>query len=336
MKKGSLISGMLTLILFAGVLFMSSCGKEGPAGADGTDGVDGNMVCMECHNLENKANVHMQYEMSQHHEGEFVGYAGGRQDCAKCHSNEGFIETQYTGADTTASADGVPYPTAIGCVTCHSSHSTFDFENDGDDYALRGTEPIKLLADNTIEVDFGGSSNLCIICHEPRRTGPTPDANDSFFISSSHWGPHHGPQGSFLYGVLGYEFDGAESYATPGSHAHMQPACTGCHMETYSNSKGGHTWWPNLDNCTSCHEGANSFDVKGVQTEVHDLLVELGDLLKAEGSIDADGHPVRGTFHIDVAGATYNYIGIEEDRSLGVHNPDYIIALLKNSIDAIK
>lgn len=35
------------------------------------------------------------------------------------------------------------------------------------------------------------------------------------------------------------------------------------------------------------------------------------------------------------AQAFFNWIGLTEDRSLGVHNPRYVTALLENSIEAI-
>ena len=35
------------------------------------------------------------------------------------------------------------------------------------------------------------------------------------------------------------------------------------------------------------------------------------------------------------AQAFYNWIGLTEDRSLGVHNPRYVEALLSNSIEAL-
>ena len=41
---------------------------------------------------------------------------------------------------------------------------------------------------------------------------------------------------------------------------------------------------------------------------------------------------VKGTYAVDKAGAFYNYAGIVDDRSSGVHNYDYIHALLVNSI----
>jgi hypothetical protein len=38
----------------------------------------------------------------------------------------------------------------------------------------------------------------------------------------------------------------------------------------------------------------------------------------------------------DVAGAMLNFKTVEEDRSHGVHNPKYMIALLKNALEVMQ
>ena len=79
----------------------------------------------------------------------------------------------------------------------------------------------------------------------------------------------------------------------------------------------------------------DSFDVDGVQTDVQNKLEELGTLLENIGLLQ-DGHPVVGTYPEVQAGALWNYITVEEDGSLGVHNPWYIEMLLQSSLDALK
>src|SRR6056297_1532518 len=144
------LSAALTLV------FSLSCeGPEGPAGPAGEDGIDGDEVCLDCHNEEKRDSVHVQYATSTHFTGANVGYAGGRNDCAKCHSHEGFVETQHTGLDTTAA--NIAIPTAISCETCHDQHYTMDFENEGPDYALRTKDAVTLLMDGT-SLDFENSS----------------------------------------------------------------------------------------------------------------------------------------------------------------------------------
>lgn len=330
--------GLTTML--AMTLTISCEGPEGPVGADGQNASE---VCKECHNAEKRDSVDVQYATSVHFAGANVGYAGSRNDCAACHSHEGFVETQHTGRDTTAS--DIAIPTAISCNTCHDDHYSLDFENDGPDYAIRAREAVTLLIDGTT-LDFEGSSNLCASCHQPRRSAPT-SATDSFAITSPHYGPHHGPQSTILEGIGGYELAGSMNYPDPGTSTHRTGAsCNSCHMSEAgdNNSSGGHTFVPNMASCTNCHTDATTFDINGVQTDVTSMLSDLeSDLINA-GIIDADGHLLDDNgdpldygsslnLSVDEAGAYFNWATVMEDRSGGVHNPAYVKALLQNSIE---
>ena len=86
----------------------------------------------------------------------------------------------------------------------------------------------------------------------------------------------------------------------------------------------------------SCHWEIESFDVNGLQTEVESLLDDLKVILIADSLLTESGSVIKGTYPSDQAGAIFNYKWIEEDRSHGVHNPKYVKALLKNSIEALQ
>jgi hypothetical protein len=122
---------------------------------------------------------------------------------------------------------------------------------------------------------------------------------------------------------------------------------------------GGHSW--NMVSLTdeevtlagvcsnaSCHPTADGLDfladfdydddgtIEGYQTEIDGLLEELATLLVAQGVLSGSGAPTSGTIadgHL--AGAVWNYVSIEEDRSHGVHNFSYIRSLLDASIDYV-
>ena len=349
----------ITRLLFVAslVLFIiPACVKEGPPGLDGADGndgvngvdgADGNVACIVCHNEENMDAVESQFATSVHgtsviqYNGQptyiYAGEGESRKECAMCHTHEGFVEWQFTERDSlTAALDA---PTHINCETCHGGHVSFDFEADGQDYALRTTKPVKLLMfdDPNLQIDFGTESNLCVNCHQPRTASPQPDESGNYFISSSHWGPHHGPQSTILEGIGGYEIAGSVEYPGTKSHPHRNNAgCTTCHMYEFEAGEGGHTFKPSIASCTQCHGEQDNFDIDGVQTEVEELIIELQAKLHNAGAVDEGGQLVPGTYPIVVAGAAYNYAMMEDDRSIGVHNPDYIIALLQNSIDALE
>ncbi|NQU84489.1 MAG: hypothetical protein HQ541_01890 [Mariniphaga sp.] len=67
--------------------------------------------------------------------------------------------------------------------------------------------------------------------------------------------------------------------------------------------------------------------------EVYELNPETGEI---ELVVNSDGyHPVVGTYPMAQAQAFFNWVGLEEDRSLGAHNPKYVKALLRNTIEAL-
>ena len=77
----------------------------------------------------------------------------------------------------------------------------------------------------------------------------------------------------------------------------------------------------------------------GIQTEVTALWDSLEVMLTnknilVDGDINASTEtPLELT--ADEAGAVMNLLYIDEDASIGVHNPGYVRALLKNSIQAM-
>ncbi len=339
---------ILTLAILG--LFVMNC--EGPAGKDGVDGVDGvdgldgtpgvagNLVCIECHNTAKKDGITGAYQTSGHFAATTLN-RGGSQSCARCHGNEGFVETQFTGQDTTATAFTIVTP--ISCGTCHDFHNSLDFENDGPDYALRATHPVALIIDPTVIVDFGSSSNTCANCHQARTNEPyaanvaASAPTDSFTVTSTHYGPHHGPQSNLLSGNGFAELAGTMAYPTESSHLAAEATCVTCHMGENANGVGGHSWHTSLANCTAaCHTGITSFDNNGAQTAIVAQLEELKVLLQTAGIVDDAGHVVKGTYPMVTAQSFFNYIAIEEDRSKGVHNPAYAKALLTNSIEAMQ
>jgi len=112
-------------------------------------------------------------------------------------------------------------------------------------------------------------------------------------------------------------------------------------MGTYGDNEGGHTWAPALATCNGCHFTQEpDFDHNGFQTvtqakldTLRDILVDLGVLEYVEE--DAAYEPIVGTYPMLQAQAFFNWIGLEEDRSLGAHNPGYVYALLENTIGAL-
>ena len=346
-------------------------GIDGIDGVDGIDGADTSAEsCISCHSNTYRAPIYAAYETSFHSKGlteGAVNYAGARASCAQCHSNEGFVDYITKGFVNPAGYYGltepelvindngtpdddsddypelddrglpiysnnpVPFVTSVTCTTCHSDHKSFDFENDGNDLALRALEPVSLMTDGTV-IDYGDGSNTCINCHQPRRTGPTDDGAGMFRVTSTHWGPHHGPQATLLEGIQGMLVAGAEAYPGVGSAAHRTGStCVSCHMgETTDGTDGLHTMIPSSASCVECHSnGIPSDDFLASD------MATLAGLLETIGIVHED-HPVPGTYSILEAEAAWNYLLILEDGSKGVHNPKYAKALIKNSIEVLQ
>lgn len=342
-------------------------GQDGIDGIDGQDGVSGTASCVSCHNNTLRGEIAASFDLSAHGSGS-IGFAEGRGGdpgnvCAQCHGSEGFIDWVTIGAADTL---GYANPTTINCSTCHSNHRTFDFENDGPDYALRNPDPTELSLAPAISVDFGDASNNCILCHQPRNSYEIPNLNadGTYVINSSRFGPHHSPQATMLEGVLGAEIPGAESYPARASVTHRTASsCVQCHMgESNVASVGGHSWNPVEESCIECH-GSVPGEASGYTTDMATLLELLRNVEGVAFEVDAEGDPVfdvdgnfiptdsvvvgiiqagsesstnSGIFSDVAAMAAWNYKTALEDQSRGIHNPAYTKALIKNSIEALQ
>lgn len=342
MKKKALIYASLFVSIG---LLLAACGAQGPEGPAGPQGEPGpagppseasDLSCTDCHNDSTViTGTQTAWSTSLHGSGESYAYAGSRAECAGCHSGGAFSERIAAGiTDPNQVAAGDPNPTRQDCRTCHQIHTTYT----KDDFALETTDPVALIAFAGQTYD-GGMGNLCANCHQPRTAFPEA-VDGQVEVTSTHWGPHHGPESAILLGIGG----AGDVVGSPSKHAsQVEDTCVACHM----GADRSHTFTPsvtlfgreflNVTTCQECHEGVEDFDVNGVQTQVQTLLDELQSLLVAKGLLTSEGSPVVGTYPENEAGALWNWILIaEEDGSLGVHNPTYTIDLLEASIAVFK
>ncbi|MGB5500375.1 MAG: hypothetical protein WBM77_15695, partial [Maribacter sp.] len=121
-------------------------------------------------------------------------------------------------------------------------------------------------------------------------------------------------------------------YPGVGTAAHRTGStCVSCHMgETTDGTDGLHSMIPSATSCITCHSNGIPPD-----TFLASDMATLAGLLETVGIVQED-HPVPGTYSILEAEAAWNYLFILEDGSMGVHNPDYSKALIKNSIQALQ
>lgn len=306
-------------------------GADGAAGADGMDGADANEFCVDCHSADKWDLITGEYALSGHAAAGALGYAGGRGSCSRCHSSEGFAGflLGYPGEDLTQKS-------ALSCESCHGNHTTLEESEISAPMATMAA--VKLIVDESTEVDLEGVSNLCGTCHNSRRNGSyytdvdtlsdgTPILADSVYISSTHAGPHYSAQLNTLVGIGGY--------GATASTAHESVGCVGCHMGDATATAGGHTFAPNLANCTvACHSSVT--DMAAFVTEKHDArkadMDAIATALAAAGALIDNGD---GTFSLvkalvseDVFQAFWNYRVMYQDHSYGVHNGPYYTSMI--------
>jgi hypothetical protein len=328
---GFVLLALLALVLAACAGPAGEPGPTGPAGVPGPEGPQGppgepptadQLSCTGCHNdttqISGKATA---WSESMHGTGEAY-VRGTSADCAGCHSGGGFSEMVAAGLNPSTVEAGDPNPTRQDCRACHAIHTTYT----GEDWALETTDPVALFAFEDATYD-GGEGNLCANCHQPRRLIEAEDGIVNW--SSSHYGPHHGPQSAMLMGLAG----AGDVEGSPSAHYQMvENTCVTCHL----GENASHTFEPDVAACQACHTDAADFNINGKQTEVDAQLEELKEALVAKGMLGEEDEAVPGEYPEAEANALWNYIFIaHEDGSHGVHNLAYTQALLDASLEAL-
>ena len=300
-------------------------GPEGPQGPPGPAPVAADLSCTACHNATTLiTGKQTAWSESLHGSGETY-VRGTSSRCAGCHSGSGFTERIALGQHPGELEVGDPDPTRQDCRTCRQIHTSYTSE----DWALTTTGPVELYVLDGVTFD-GGEGNLCANCHQPAFESFGEAVDGMVEVTSTHWGPHHGPQSAMLLGAAGAgDVEGKPS----GQATMVQDTCVGCHMSEGDD----HTFESSVAACTACHADAEDFDINGVQTEVQAMLDELEEDLIAKGWLDEEGHPAVDFIPEGEAAALWNWIYIaHEDKSLGVHNPAYTKALLEASLESMK
>jgi hypothetical protein len=114
-------------------------------------------------------------------------------------------------------------------------------------------------------------------------------------------------------------------------------------FDTGVETTGLHTFTPGVEACVGCHDGATDFDMGGQVTVIEGLLSDLGAALLTAGMVVVDAGSDWGyeaiedtTYQADSVGALWNWVLINEDMSMGIHNPAYAKAILAASISKLQ
>jgi hypothetical protein len=304
---------------------------EGPMGPNGNDGADANETCKKCHNPNVVEAMATQYHLSKHSWGEAAfEEAGASVNCTPCHESEAFkyvsansipstfalgTNGKYTNSYAATSTTGYG---EITCNTCHSSlHTTYDST---DFYPLTTTAPVAMTmwgGSKTINLtQGGGTSNLCVKCHQPRPLTTSSSLSDGNIVDyadlianptavyydsavgnkapnkltpSYRTHVHYGGVGAIFAGVGGIEFPGTLAY-TSSSHT-TTASCSSCHMAEMNNASGGHTFKAigNFKGCnvSGCHDASplssTSTKFTDTRTTIKTLLETLASKLTSGG-----------------------------------------------------
>ena len=330
--------------------------------------------------------------------GEEVSTWTGPQACGNCHALDAIEQrvagnVNYTGTVGPASVEdgqlnylssvsskvaestyaGVSSVAEVHCTTCHDSSSNNDPHITGETYRpgsfpLRvpsGVDDVVMLEKSSAVGKSDGTpagnyttGNACMWCHKSRKD-VTNYITASNNITSSHWGPHEGPQADVYTGLGGYHYAG-KTYGN-SSHQGFENGCITCHMPEIASNQGvgDHSFAARVATCTTagCHTNAKNFDVGGGKTAmsagIQELRVPLNnkgwlthneaapyaplsasDLADSQFKLDLTMPGVTG-LTADEAGAVYNYLLLARGSAGGVHNPIYVRQLIYDSVVSV-
>ncbi len=305
-------------------------------------------ICLQCHDAPTHHTIGTYYEASVHAQlpnGAHTAQTG----CFPCHSGGGYfkyIKNQSNPGWTNADGN-IP----ISCATCHDPHVATNF-------GLRIATNITL--QNGFQVAGGGNGQICMRCHQARSNGNTVITNVApYYGFKDRFGPHHGPQSDMYWGQNAYQF-GDSTITGLMTHGSVQDACVTCHMANIGTGNSPSHQWSMTDTtggtphdlvggCIPCHGNITSFDdikassdwngngkIEGVQTEIQGMLDTLASLLpqdsQAGGVVSRTYDSLLVKSRPAVIKGIYTYYFVSEDKSMGVHNAKYTVALLQKAL----
>ena len=319
-------------------------------------GLAGNFACLQCHH----GLASIDYQLNRHGTQDAqVLWGDTTVTCITCHGPhdkgaegrgaDGTIgysnirvpvmlsfNSRFTGGATNRMMDGTPIPAGAGkgiiCLFCHQ----------------------------------GRESGFTVYKYIQTRGVPDPYATPTAALSagSSSTNSHYLAGGALLWSKNAWEFlfnNVPQSY-TNGNASHQGVNCTGCHMSEANadNTEGGHTWRPRIDGpCQDCHPGMTDYKtypnlhggdydgdgvVKPTAQEIDGLIAQItaalaANNIKYDPSTNPYFFPIVGnsiSWTVNLNTASYNLNEVfKSANALYVHNPMYVIQVLRDSLQSI-
>jgi len=359
---------LFLLLIFTSLIF--SCTKKVTQVTE----LDFESACGKCHSSSNPEYPVFGAREGYNNSGHYLGfelhtknayYANGN-GCQLCHTNEGFIEYVTTG--TVDSESFVAYPSQPGCFTCHDSHTTGDF-------SIRATPAVILANGVEVDLGEGNLCATCHMARRGADAVAVMAADSVRSYWGPHHGPEADlftGNSAYEYPSKNYS-NSAHTTVIKDSCVTCHMALPEGRYSA-SSELGGHSFSivgevheaekANLSACIGCHSGlkqasgsdyydykVKDYDTDGVlepvQEEVEGLLELLVSsdnsgilqnlalpLFKADGSFNTirENSTERP---IEEIAALFNYKLILEDRSHGIHNVNYTVQVLYDTIEAL-
>ncbi len=311
-------------------------------------------ACAVCHDGTGEYVRFAQWENSGHilANTSAGGSVATNASCVACHTAEGFVELTVRGNG----AIDAKYldRNAVTCSACHDSHDP------AHPAQLRTVSAVTLPNQSVYD---RGTGNICANCHNSRIASADAAVD---LVTGSYRGAHHGPQTDVFLGTSAYTW-GNPYPAGQGTHYGLiADGCVPCHTAKAaepSSTVGDHTFQINnsltgastaSSACGGCHAGLTTTDrvplspqdydgngaAEGIQTETRGILENLKtELLARLPGVTWDAEEERlsisnadwQNLNLDQRAALYNFNLISEDKSEGIHNTDYSLAVLQRS-----
>lgn len=278
--------------------------------------------------------------------------------CAGCHTGQGFVNEMIRGEALVFPNMATPNNPAnmiepelqspIGCATCHDPHTAThpDEPNVGKSLQLRTSGEVTAPQGWTVDA---GESKVCVMCHSNKR-----DVTylEQYLDQGQSRGPHGNTQSDVFYGegVITW----GENFSDSPHKFLLPEGCINCHMVD-----GDHSWsmvasdgTEKTETCmqTGCHSAGtittfdrtsrSDFDgdgtIEGVGTEIEGLLEQLREVLpkKDDGTLYTSGFNNAPLTVLELE-AYWNYNVINSDGSNGVHNTQFVVQVLKETISQL-
>ena len=307
-------------------------GSQHSSGAIAVDYAGGRASCAACHSHEG----YLEFARTGDVANDITNPSAW--ECKTCHDlHVTFEEADYAlrlnDAVTLVADDQVVLDEGNNntCINCHQSRRTvaaYDNATEDKTYTRKFTDADDIAAyehaavgpAGSITLDQSGATDTLVVVFD------IPVATHAY-ISSTHAGPHHGPQANLWAG----EAAGTVAGSAYAPHA---DGCVACHM----GPETGHSFHPDASTCIACHadQSDKGDDLDAIAERLEDIAlalaalhaVHIDDSWESGDALFGAVHPVYASLTRANFNAWWDFTLVMEDRSNGAHNPTYVETLL--------